>query len=474
MSTQAQNQGAAGGPPETARAAKVAIAHTNEKHRSFDSVHALAEEALSHLGGMRNFVRPGQTVLIKPNITVFYTADEGCTTDPYLVAALVRMAKEAGAARVIVGESSGGMFSSIANMKITGIAAAAEREGAELIDLGSENTPNRMVALPRGKVLREVPLPAVLLDADVIIDVPKAKTHENTKITGALKNWVGVVNQHWRQHNHGADTAQRFMDIMTAIPPTLCVVDAIICGEGDGPVANLPRWCGCVLASTDPVATDVTIAKLLGREDWRELDYPRLAAERGLGVMEPVEYTGTPLDQVSFKAWHNHSDFNYYPLNFLVGKGVSMEGTIGHVKSALDSMVRRGELREVIWLRGTPTIMIGEIDDPHFEEHLAQGPYLVFDDAAKDRYKNDPRVHFVPGHPVLREAMPNLMSGLGAKIPGNAILKWQQFQRWGMSNLQYGSPERKVLTVLQTLGAVAGIAAAAVLLGRAAKGIFQA
>jgi uncharacterized protein (DUF362 family) len=470
MTMQTQNQRQAGNRAETGRAAKVAIAHTNEKHRSFETVRALAEEALAHLGGMRNFVKPGQTVLIKPNITVFYTAEEGCTTDPYLVAALVRMAKEAGASRVIVGESSGGMFSSVRNMKITGIGPAAEREGAELIDLGSDKTPNRMVALPRGKLLKEVPLPAPLLDADVIIDVPKAKTHENTKITGALKNWVGVVNQHWRQHNHGTDTAQRIMDIMTAVPPALCVVDAIICGEGDGPVANLPRWCGCVLASTDPVATDVTIARLLGRDDWRELDYPRLAAERGLGVMD-VEYAGTPLEQVAFEAWHNHSDFNYYPINFLVGNGVSMEGTVGHVKSALDSMVRRGELREVIWLNGTPTIMVGEIDDPHFEEHLKQGPYLVFDDAAKDRYKNDPRVYFVPGHPVLREAMPNLMVGLGAKIPGNVIMKWQQFQRWGMSNLQYGTPERKVLTVLQTLGAVAGLIGGAVVVGRLVRKI---
>lgn len=472
MTMHTQDQELAGPQGATRRTAKVAIAHTNEKHRSFETVRALAEQALAHLGGMGKFVKPGQTVLIKPNVTVYYTADEGCTTDPYLVAALVRMAKQAGAARVIVAESSGGMFPSVRNMKITGIAAAAEREGAELVDLGSDDTPNRTVDVPRGKILKAVPLPVPLLDADVIIDVPKAKNHEHTVITGALKNWVGVVNQHWRQHNHGgSDTAERFMDIMTVVPPTLCVVDAIICGEGDGPIANLPRWGGCVLASTDPVATDVTIARLLGHENWRKLDYPTLAAERGLGVMEPIEYAGTPLEQVAFKAWHNHSDFNYLPINFLVGKGVTMEGTVGHIKSALDSMVRRGELREVIWLNGTPTIMVGEIDDPQFEEHLKQGPYLVFDDAAKERYKNDPRVYFVPGHPVLREAMPNLITGLGAKIPGNAIMKWQRFRLWGMSNMQYGSPARKAITLLQTVGAVAGAIAGLVVLGRAVRKI---
>ena len=451
----------------------MAIAHTGEKHRSYETVYRLAEEALRHLGGMRQFVQPGQSVLIKPNATVFYTAEEGCTTDPYLVGALVRMAREAGAAKVTVGESSGGLFSSTKNMKITGIAAAAEKEGAEIVDLGSDKTPNRYVTIPNGRVLHRAPLPAPLLDADVIIDAPKAKNHENTKISGALKNWVGVVNQHWRQSNHGADTAERFMDLMTVTRPDLCVVDAIICGEGDGPIANLPRWAGCVLASTDPVATDLTIAKLLGHED-QDYDYPRLAAERGIGVTDPIDCIGAPLETVRFKAWHNHSDFDYYPLNFLVGQGVSMEGTVGHVKSALDSMVRRGEINEVIWLNGTPTIMIGEIDDPHFEEHLKQGPYLVFDDAAKPRYKNDPRVFFVPGHPVLRTAMPHLMVGLGARIPGNAIMQWQQFQRWGMSNLRYGTARRKAITVTEVLGGVAALVGTAGLLAKEAGKLAKA
>jgi len=241
---------------------------------------------------------------------------------------------------------------------------------------------------------------------------------------------------------------------MTVGPPDLCGVDAIICGEGDGPIANLPHWCGCVFATTDPVAADVAIARLF-RQEWRDLQYANEAAARGLGVMDPIDFTGTPIESVSFDAWHNHADIQYLPINMLVGDGVNMEGTTGHVKSALDSMLRRGELREVMWLNGTPTIMIGAIEDPRFEQHLREGPYLVFDDAALPKYKNDPRVFFVPGHPVLRTAMPSLMTGLGAKIPGNAILKWQEFQRWGMSNLAYGSPKRKALTLAETLGTVA-------------------
>ncbi|MGZ4964418.1 MAG: DUF362 domain-containing protein, partial [Limisphaerales bacterium] len=403
--------------------AVVGIAHTNEKHRSIERVTALVEAALLEIGGIARFVKPGNTVLIKPNQTVFYSAEEGCTTDPLVVGALIRLCKKAGAKRVQIGESSGGFFSSIECMNVTGMAAIAKKEGAQLIDLGSNKVPNRTVPIPNGRVIKEVPLPAPLLDADVIISAPKAKNHHIEPISGALKNWVGAVNRQWRQHNHGDEEMfGRFMDIMMVCKPTVCVVDALIAGEGDGPIANLPHWCGCILASADPVATDVSICKLLGH-DWQKLEFAKQAEERGIGVRQPIEYVGVPIEQVAIKAWPGHSGFEYLPVNFLVGKGVTLPGTIGHVKSALDSMLRRGQINEVIWLKGTPTLMLGEIEDPSFEEHLKEGPYVVFDDAALPKYKNDRRVTFIPGHPVLRDAMPGMMRGMGVKIPGKLMMK---------------------------------------------------
>lgn len=449
--------------------ATVAIAHTHEKHRSEERVLALVREALDHLGGLGQFVKPGHTVLIKPNQTVFYSAEEGCTTDPLVVGALIRLAKEAGAARVQVAESSGGFFPSTEVMKVTGVAAITEREGAELIDLGSDAVPNRTVSVPDYVVAPSVPLPVPLLDADVIIDVPKAKTHLGSVISGALKNWVGVVNQNWRQHHHGdVEMTARFIDIMSVSRPTLCVVDALIAGEGDGPIANLPHWCGCIVASTDPVATDVTIARLLGR-DPDTADFIVLGAERGLGVRAPIHYLGVPLEKVAIQAWPGHQGYDYLPLNFLVGTGVTIEGTVGHVRTVVDSMLRRGELNQVIWLKGTPTIMIGDIDDPHFEEHLSEGPYIVFDDAAKPKYRNDPRVHFVPGHPVLRTAMPELMKGLGVEWEGSAMMKLQEIERGTMHNLEYGSTMRKAVTVGRPVAAAALVLGGVVLLGELAK-----
>src|SRR5689334_16902147 len=99
-------------------ASLVAISRTLEKHRTLERSAALIEEALAHLGGLGKFVRPGATVLLKPNQTVYYSAEEGCTTDPLVIGALIRLCKKAGAKHVQVGESSGGFFSSLDCMRV--------------------------------------------------------------------------------------------------------------------------------------------------------------------------------------------------------------------------------------------------------------------------------------------------------------------------------------------------------------------
>src|SRR4051794_6080411 len=447
--------------------ATVAIAHTREKHRSLDRVYGLVREAIDHLGGMQAFVKPGQTVLLKPNQTVYYSAEEGCTTDPLVVGALIRLAREAGAARIQVAESSGGSFSSIECMRITGMAAMAEREGAEVIDLGSDDIPNPIVEIPLGKTMHRAPLPAPLIDADVIISVPKAKTHHIEPISGAMKLWVGAVNQKWREFNHGdRDMIARFVDLMTVSRPDLCVVDALICGEGDGPIANQPRWCGAILASTDPVATDVAIAQLMGL-DWKKLRFAEEGESRGLGSRQPIAWLGVPLEEVCFQAWPGHQGFDHLPLNLLVGEGVTLEGTAGPGESGLVSLLRPRGVKNVGFAKGTPTIMMGDIDDPAFEDHLKQGPYVVFDDAARPEYKNDPRVHFVPGHPVLRTAMPELFKGMGVELPGNVVMKAQQVERRVVHTLEYGTMARKVVTV----AAPAAVAALAVIGGMVGAGL---
>ena len=410
----------------------VAIARMEGKRHSFDSVLSQVREALKDLGGMEAFVKPGESVLFRPDQSVAMSAEGGSTTDPLVVGALIRLARHAGAAKLQVAASSSGFSDSLECMKSTGMAEIAAREGAELVDLGSDLVPNREVDLAEGKILHRAPLPVPLLEADVIIAVPKAKTHYLDVIAGVVEVALGAVNQNWRALNIGADDMiGRFADIMTVVRPDLYVTDALICGEGDGPVANVPRWCGCIAASTDAAATDISIA-LLMELDWKKLRFAAALEERALGSREPIVWLGTRVERVAFRAWPSHDGFGRLPVNVLVGDGVTLSGTTGHVKTALDDCLNRGILGQVISKRGVPTIMIGDVEDPEFEQHIAEGPYIVFDNAARPQYKSDPRVFFVPGHPVLHTAMPQLFRGLGA-----------EFAREGRARLQPGAVRRE-------------------------------
>ncbi|MGI8989421.1 MAG: DUF362 domain-containing protein, partial [Bryobacteraceae bacterium] len=200
--------------------------------------------------------------------------------------------------------------------------------------------------------------------------------------------------------------------------PALHVCDAIVVGEGDGPVANTPRWCGCVLASTDPVAMDVTICRLFSLNP-SEHKFAAEGAERGLGTNNPDEIAvlGTPLEEARIEVRRPRKGWDYFPFNIFVGKGVTYAGTLGHWKSIADAFLKDGTWVSVIAARGVPTFLIGDVEDPEFERHVAHGPYIVIDDAAPARYRLDPRVHFLSGHPVLHTMLPGMLKGLGLTAP---------------------------------------------------------
>lgn len=362
----------------------IALAHSGERHRSLEHVLALVHAALDHLGGIDAFIKPGQNVVIVPCEAASCWSQEACATDPLVTRALVHLAQNAGAARVQV--------------------------------LEPDADPIEMRALELGGERRSIALPAALLEADVSIAVPKAKTDFTDLISSTMEMWAAAMVRPPRTFDESDDARiERLADIMALIRPDLWVTDALICGEGDGPLANTPRWCGCILAAADPVAMDAAIAKLLGF-DFKKLRAAAAGEERGLGSRAPIVWLGTSVERVCFSAWPAHQGFSHLPLRVLIGGDVTRWGTVGHVKSALDLLQRQGALEMAMRAKGTPTILIGDVQDAEFEQYIEEGPYIVFDDAARPEYKNDPRVLFVPGHPVMDEALPQLMRGLG--LPG--------------------------------------------------------
>jgi len=262
---------------------------------------AACREALELLGGVGRFVEPGQRVLLKPNLLSPKRPERAVTTHPEIVRATVTLVREAGA-EAWVGDSPGGLRWSITErlLEETGVGAAATEAGAEIRDFDAgERT---FVDLPDGAILRRFALAQPVLDADVVVTLPKLKTHGQALYTGAVKNVLGCVPGGGKLRMHqlapqSRDLAAALLDIYAVVRPRLCVMDAVVAMEGDGPAHGDPRQVGLVIASSDPVAADAVACHLIGYKP-RAIHILGQAEERGLGVaaLDRIEVVGERLE----------------------------------------------------------------------------------------------------------------------------------------------------------------------------------
>ncbi|MDM8001126.1 MAG: DUF362 domain-containing protein [Dehalococcoidia bacterium] len=244
----------------------------------------LVQRAVDALGGIGRFVKPGDDVIVKPNICVSNrTPEYAATTNPEVVAALVTLCLGAGASRVRVMDHP---FSGSAEdaYKNSGIKAAVEAVGGEMEVMASVKFQD--TAIPNGRSIRSCRVYRDILKADVLIDVPIAKDHGNTILTLGMKNLLGVVDN--APSYHTSSLSERVVDLNTLVRPHLVVVDAIRVLMKNGPSGgNLSdvRQMDTIIASHDIVAADSYGATLFGMTG-EDLPIVRIGAERGLGVMD--------------------------------------------------------------------------------------------------------------------------------------------------------------------------------------------
>ena len=243
----------------------------------------LVRRAVAALGGMERFVRPGDDVIVKPNICVAYHSYEyAATTNPWVVGELVRMCREAGAGRVRVMDSPFGGTAEQA-YAVTGIGEQVEAAGGEMEIMSSfKFVPADMsMALD----LRNCDIYEDVLNADVVITVPIAKHHNLARLTLGMKNLMGVIRDRPAIHRN---IGQRLADLAARIRPALAVVDAVRILTANGPTGgNLAdvQQLDTVIASPDIVAADAFAGTLFGLQS-DALDYVRAGAAMGLGRMD--------------------------------------------------------------------------------------------------------------------------------------------------------------------------------------------
>jgi uncharacterized protein (DUF362 family)/Pyruvate/2-oxoacid:ferredoxin oxidoreductase delta subunit len=255
------------------------------------------DAALSPLGGMAAFVHPGDKVLLKVNLLSRAVPEKAVTTHPELVRAVIRSAKAAGGI-VTVGDSPGGPNTASGVRHIfddSGIASVCSEEGVEMILFDDECV---RVSNPAGSLYGAFTLGKAVVDTDVLITLPKFKTHGLMMFTGAVKNLFGCIPGLEKAQYHlkvpdRDDFGSMLVDLMLACKPALAIMDAVVGMEGEGPAGGTPRQVGAIIASADCVSLDVVASAMAGL-DPMEVYSNKAAARRGLGPasVDEVEVVG--------------------------------------------------------------------------------------------------------------------------------------------------------------------------------------
>jgi uncharacterized protein (DUF362 family) len=243
---------------------------------------AITRAAIDTLGGIQRFVKSGDDVIIKPNICNASIPPElASTTNPEVVAELVKLCLEAGAKRVRVMDQP---FSGVAveAYKNSGIRAAVERVGGQMeimsaAKYGAVNFPATARDLKSAKIYQDV------LKADVLINVPVAKTHNLATLTIGMKGLMGVILDREPLHQN---IHQRVADLSTAIRTSLTVVDAVRVVVANGPTtwnAEDVVTANTIIASHDIVAADAYATQTLFKMKPEDIGYIKLGAAMGLG-----------------------------------------------------------------------------------------------------------------------------------------------------------------------------------------------
>ncbi|MDI6791825.1 MAG: DUF362 domain-containing protein [bacterium] len=252
-------------------------------------------EGIEFLGGLTRFVEPGQRVLLKPNVLAPTPPDRAVTTHPAIVKAMVKLVKEAGGLP-LVGDSPGTPFANTEELfQVTGIGQAALEAGAEILQFEKEK-PVR-IDNPSGRVLKTLYLVKPALEVDVIISLPKLKTHILTLLTMGIKNLYGLVpgplkSEYHRLFPQPDKFADALVDIFAYLAPKvkLTLMDAVVGMDGAGPQQGNPKEIGLILASQDMVALDVVASSIVGFDPLR-IETTRIAAARKLGEADPDKIT---------------------------------------------------------------------------------------------------------------------------------------------------------------------------------------
>ncbi len=257
------------------------------------AVEEAVTRGLALLGGAAEFVRPGERIVLKPNLLVASGADKAVTTHPAVFSAVTRELAAAGA-ELSWGDSPG-FGTTLGVGRKAGIAQAAEALGIPAADFEH----GRVMSFPDGQLIKQFTIAEGVAAADGLVSLPKLKTHALTRMTGAVKNQFGCIPGLLKNEFHSRmpdieHFSQMLVDLNRLIMPRLAVMDAIVAMQGNGPRNGDPRHVGVLLLSDDVVALDALGCRIMAL-DPTLVDTVVYGERWGLGSATDIELLGDEL-----------------------------------------------------------------------------------------------------------------------------------------------------------------------------------
>ena len=261
-----------------------------------EQVYDAVSRGVKLLGGMANFAKPNERIVLKPNILIASHPDKCITTHPSVVRAVGLLLQQSG---VVVSYGDSPSIGGCAlNSRGAGIKRVADELGIVMADFDHGREVSHATAL----LARKFVLANGILDADGVVSLPKLKTHGLTRMTGAVKNQFGCVPGILKGQFHAKmadpyDFATMLVDINTFIRPRLYVMDAVMAMEGNGPRNGKPRRLDALLLSADPVALDAIACKIIALEpEFVPTSKPGEKAGLGTYHYEDIEVAGDNIE----------------------------------------------------------------------------------------------------------------------------------------------------------------------------------
>jgi uncharacterized protein (DUF362 family) len=391
---------------------------------------AMVEQALDLLGGVKSFITPGSTVVVKPNAGHEGAPDSSVNTSPEVVAAVIHAVQKAGCGRIILAEASAIGCDTMKCFEVSGIRKAAEDAGVdEVRDIKSDEDLVKKKIEDPTSYIKEVELPRFLLEADHLVNVPIFKSHVSMVFSCALKNLKGVVQDKHHYVMHCTELAAAMMDLGDLVRPDLTVVDMMRPMEGFGPHSGTPAEFGCIVAGQDMVAIDGTTCRMAGLPVER-VDYFDAAREKGLGSFDEdaIEIRGERIEDVRRELYMPYLEgFDAWPeYHFHVERACSScQGLLSFTMSKLKSLDQYEKNSGI-------HIMLGR--QPKLPEGVEPGEDLVIMGdcglALKKRIeKAGGTCYHIPGCPPAEPVPAWVINGRGEPEPESAAIDLEAVRR---------------------------------------------